>query len=95
MNESGFKDMVAALDKISVADHICLECMRFQRAHKKKPSMIALNIALQPRLTDEEISSFCAPVSWYYPTQIQSLIVHPDKDWIMMADENGKFIQFL
>lgn len=95
MNEAMFKELIQTLDKIPLADHVCIECMRFQHTHKKKPSLIALNLALKPRLTDEEISSFCAPIGWFKPTQFQTLISQPDKDWIMLADETGKFIQFL
>ena len=95
MTEDQYKELIKIYGKFSVTEMICLECQRFQYKHGKHPSMMALNLALKPRLTDEEISSFCAPIGWFKPTQFQTLISQPDKDWIMLADETGKFIQFL
>lgn len=80
----------------SVSDVICSKCQEYQRKYGKPPGVIAINSKLfnAIMMDKKQPDDFCGEVIYFVASK-SSVIANPDKEWLMLGDENWKWKEWL
>lgn len=81
--------VIEFLKEADTALVICSQCQRFKNKYGYPPSLVAVNIACSPIVAD--IGQLCSPITFFQPMDHQ----REDMRWLMLADANGRFVEFL
>ena len=81
--------VIEFLKEADTALVICSQCQRFKNKYGYPPTLVAVNIACSPIIAD--IGQLCSPITFFQPMDHQ----REDMRWLMLADANGRFVEFL
>lgn len=81
--------VIEFLKEADTALVICTQCQRFKNKYGYPPSLVAVNIACFSIIANP--GQLCSPITFFQPLDHQ----REDMRWLMLADANGRFVEFL